>query len=649
MLFHVSKKGYYSILACLASTVFLALIMVPEAEAGIGDWLKDKVGEAVEEKAKEALQETGDVPNDAQVAEAQALLNELGYDVGPANGELGPSTAQAIVQYQTTQGLPPTGAVNSGLLESLNQSVDSKSQASATSTNTPISHGAPSQQAGKPLLSATGVGVSNAAPSSGGFAVKQFAPGDENFLPIEAATYGDSLLLANDYSVKQRDAASQYLYFLAAAMGVDANAIAPDRSTLLPVYEKFMGQERKERYFTCWSAERCAWKGYQRGGASNEFEIARSKEAFREEMVRPIIERGKALPRAVLIKGRSYLGPYDMDNRHFRFDLDPKYGFSLHGMSPVSGLPNHLNLEGRVIPATLPMSPEAAEAFINKLENRNYFWTLEGSITGLQDQSFTYTADTVSLYADDQLTIKVMDIRLPTVAEQNQALQAAQAEKNAQEQAKKDQLATIFPGHRQVIGHLARAGLTAEMLDMNRGFFGRIDEFERRAKISEFQAKLDDAASLPPLDETRVRLQLTLGEYDFDRGGFPISKVQAYFFVGEYAPEFNFPNFVPGLAIENRELLEFLPVEESVARTIVKDYGRSFNAVATVRIGGTRLLVDESRIQRQGIYRRPHGLYYALDGRIRNVELLNKNVRFNQFQTEYKGQSDQVFMTIGGG
>jgi hypothetical protein len=55
----------------------------------------------------------------ADVREAQTLLNRLGYDAGPVDGIVGPKTTAALRQFQTAQGVPPTGTLNFDLLTML--------------------------------------------------------------------------------------------------------------------------------------------------------------------------------------------------------------------------------------------------------------------------------------------------------------------------------------------------------------------------------------------------------------------------------------------------------------------------------------------------------------------------------------------------
>ncbi len=54
-----------------------------------------------------------------QIATTQALLDELGYDAGPADGVLGPQTRKAIRQFQTDGGFAVTGETSDTLLRRL--------------------------------------------------------------------------------------------------------------------------------------------------------------------------------------------------------------------------------------------------------------------------------------------------------------------------------------------------------------------------------------------------------------------------------------------------------------------------------------------------------------------------------------------------
>ena len=56
---------------------------------------------------------------ETSLEEVQTLLSDLGYDIGTADGAMGPRTRAAIMSFEQANGLPETGRVNSTLLERL--------------------------------------------------------------------------------------------------------------------------------------------------------------------------------------------------------------------------------------------------------------------------------------------------------------------------------------------------------------------------------------------------------------------------------------------------------------------------------------------------------------------------------------------------
>jgi phage tail tape-measure protein len=53
------------------------------------------------------------------VRSVQQTLNDMGYNAGPVDGQLGPSTRDALLRYQQAQGLPQTGEPDSRTLAAL--------------------------------------------------------------------------------------------------------------------------------------------------------------------------------------------------------------------------------------------------------------------------------------------------------------------------------------------------------------------------------------------------------------------------------------------------------------------------------------------------------------------------------------------------
>ena len=55
----------------------------------------------------------------SQVRQAQTMLSELGYEIGGADGSIGPKTRAAIMSFERTNSLPETGRVNASLIDRL--------------------------------------------------------------------------------------------------------------------------------------------------------------------------------------------------------------------------------------------------------------------------------------------------------------------------------------------------------------------------------------------------------------------------------------------------------------------------------------------------------------------------------------------------
>ena len=57
--------------------------------------------------------------NASQVKQVQAMLDDLGYDIGGADGAMGPKTRAAIMSFERSNSLPETGRVNTALIDRL--------------------------------------------------------------------------------------------------------------------------------------------------------------------------------------------------------------------------------------------------------------------------------------------------------------------------------------------------------------------------------------------------------------------------------------------------------------------------------------------------------------------------------------------------
>lgn len=79
--------------------------------------VKDCGGVAGQSAARKADAGNRHMSDPSTVKDVQARLSDLGYDPGPADGQLGPKTRAAIRAYQKDTGLKADGQVTASLLE----------------------------------------------------------------------------------------------------------------------------------------------------------------------------------------------------------------------------------------------------------------------------------------------------------------------------------------------------------------------------------------------------------------------------------------------------------------------------------------------------------------------------------------------------
>jgi len=92
---------------------------IAEAEQAAAVW-RPLIAETTPDPGGEAGALAASIaPTREQVRETQRLLDELGFDVGPADGITGPRTRAAIRDYQDQNGLPDTGVVTVGFIDQL--------------------------------------------------------------------------------------------------------------------------------------------------------------------------------------------------------------------------------------------------------------------------------------------------------------------------------------------------------------------------------------------------------------------------------------------------------------------------------------------------------------------------------------------------
>jgi TPR repeat protein len=92
---------------------------IAEAEQAAAAWRPLIADTAPVSRRDADVQTISAAPTRDQIRDAQRLLNELGFDAGPADGITGKRTRAAVRDYQDRNGLPSTGAVTAELLAQL--------------------------------------------------------------------------------------------------------------------------------------------------------------------------------------------------------------------------------------------------------------------------------------------------------------------------------------------------------------------------------------------------------------------------------------------------------------------------------------------------------------------------------------------------
>lgn len=672
----------------IAILLVLSLSFAPAqyAEAALGDWLKkkadqikdaaDKTKDAIEKGAKDLeqgitqgqqsqpqQQEVVTQNNKAQIAETQQLLNKLGYNAGPADGILGNGTRNAIIQYQVAASLPASGTVTDQLVQSLYKSVATnqhkntavaqttpKNKSTQTAATSTTSAPPPAKPKGG-FLSATAVGQASAGAVSTGYSTLTLGSGSSTFKSIEVPGFNGLPYISTN---NMDQSLYPYLAFIGAGL---SGTIDPENDRVAMYFLSFSKPDVSARYANCqqnkYKKNVCAYKGTRTyTQAANEFELDRSRKAYMAEMPSEIVAFGKSMPDSIYMSGWVQLGEYEMDKQRFAIYSGFPEGLSLQTQDTKnSKLPRYARYSTKW-PTELKMSPPEAEKMVAQLDrSRILGWRAKVDIANGENAELVLTTDTIDLFLEREL--KTMVAQVGTISEAQYLAQQAKQKAEAEAKAKAEAEANrpwVALGDRQqhIVGHLVREGLTAKHFAT--AFPRNVNEFDRMDLMAALQKELEAAKSHPPVGQLPVGVTVSLGEYDFDRGGFLIdpNKIKVELMPARSNRKVAVDNIVPMIKVDVALEDNFLEVDSTLAREIVTDYRRSLWGVGTVEIvnfvppedpaanHGDAMMIKRGRHMSGG---------YTMEVSLKNMKFLPKDKRVDQ----YKGDQNDILLSIGGG
>lgn len=101
----------------------IAALLLPASASAAGSFASDHPEEAYPNNMPRM---TAPGPYDDLVKQVQEKLHAEGFDAGPVNGDFGTKTQAALAQYQLSQGLPASGALDEATLNELGVQADAQ-------------------------------------------------------------------------------------------------------------------------------------------------------------------------------------------------------------------------------------------------------------------------------------------------------------------------------------------------------------------------------------------------------------------------------------------------------------------------------------------------------------------------------------------
>jgi len=293
---------------------------------------------------------------------------------------------------------------------------------------------------------------------------------------------------------------------------------------------------------------------------------------LRADYLPKILGRTPDLPFPMVEVFEGTIGEYDFDNG--TFSLAFRGNSRLQSMSEYTALPLTTSPLAK-FPDSLVLPLDQAEYLVRVLksrgENRRVYLAVYGSLGfqfGGKDHShFISTPERIALFVDEGLTSLVAEFEVAPY------LREGPAPEDPSVVAARTEVGTVTA--KPVVRSHVLAALARDF-PASQGYFDvfvdsamqvrQANEFDRQAVRAQLEKAILD--SVPDDGEIWLKGEITLGEYDPARGGFPITSVTQGYFTSDLEPHFA-ANIK--IVMRNLDAIGFLPMATEAARQLIAD------------------------------------------------------------------------------
>lgn len=335
----------------------------------------------------------------SELRELQTLLSSAGYYRGAVDGLYGPGTAAAIRAFEADAGLSVTGQPTAVVLEELRRNDSVAAVAEGRQADSP--HG--SGDGSSPLAGAAQVAASFGARIVNGRILVEHD--ERHFTSDQRAAlqrFFDFVELSLDPTLLDSPAPCWAVEYFPQSVTTRYVRTAPlGRNEYHKLHGKFGRQGN--------------WHG------TNEFEVARSREAFVKEQRQNLLERAIAPDFELVFVSPFHFGEYDSQRGGFRLNPGQRV---IKATLPTkcAGRSFSYSMPSFVIPELWQVDRQAAEAALRRVSNRRAYLAVGVALRPLetdpqgQRQGVWAGITSMTIYADPDLRDSLAELPLVTAA-----------------------------------------------------------------------------------------------------------------------------------------------------------------------------------------------------------------------------------------